>query len=345
MGVRAGFVVSCSLWLLACSGENGALFRPVPAPEVAAEGLLGGGTPGEASAPSLDASSPPAGPPFSTGNGPSVVPGEAGGVSPMLPLDGEDDDEIEGTAPTAVTGNVAEEEPPAVVSSAEPERPRACRSPAEPLLLSFDDLSNGPAQALFGDFVTVLSGGTYIYPAADAASGADAPAGLSSDVTGGDWRITGWVATHSGFGIFLDCHRLDASAFDGIAFRISGTIEGEGTLTFLVGTASNEVSREWLVGLGNQPSAGPSFGRCTPAAGQFDGTCQAARVTVPVTIEGSEVEVRFDELGGGSPLAAVSPDEITSIAWALSAPVATDGGDVVPYAVDLRLDDIRFLEP
>ena len=98
----------------------------------------------------------------------------------------------------------------------------------------------------------------------------------------GDWHVSGVVGQTSGFGLFFDCQLLDASRFAGIAFRVQGEIEGGAELTFFIGSAENEVSRAWRLQNGDAAAA-PSFGRCTPAATEFDGSCRAARVELPVT--------------------------------------------------------------
>jgi hypothetical protein len=283
-------------------------------------------------------------------------------------------------------------EPAPVPAGSEPVGPadptngaRRCVQPASPLLLDFEAPSNDPAQAVFGNFQNVLSGGTYIYPLRSAGAPAEPEAsGLVSDVTAGRWRISGTVREPAGFGLFFDCHQLDASGFVGIAFRISGTfaepgaigpdpvgssgaapgdvdggaplggglgaaggaaageVAGGGEVAVVLGSAANDVAPGWFVQNGSNPP-GPSFGRCFPATTQFDGTCQGARLAVPFTLEPREVFVPFADLAAGSPEAGLNPVELSTVAWQLPVP----GGDAgtEPYAVDLVLDDIRFVAP
>lgn len=227
---------------------------------------------------------------------------------------------------------------------------RVCRAPAGPVLIDFGRTNHDASQATFGDFVSVLSGGTFVYPEAVAPEagvsppgvGAEPALGLRSDVSDGDWHISGIVDSPAGFGLFLDCQQLDASRFVGLAFRLEGELPAPGTLTFVVGSAANQVSRAWLLGSG-EASPGPSFGRCTPLETAFDGSCLAARITLPVRREGDEVRVRFADLAGGSPEPRLDPAELTSIQWALPPPSTGADGASVPYAVELRLDDIRFI--
>lgn len=215
---------------------------------------------------------------------------------------------------------------------------QACAGIADPLLLDFTSPGGDPTQALFGDFRDVLSGGTYVYPAID--EGALQAPGLRSDVTSGDWHISGLVAQQAGFGLFLDCQLLDASRFTGLAFRVSG--EGAGSITLLIGTASNDVSGAWLVA--NEVTSSPTSGRCTPAQNEYDGTCSQARIEVPVSPQAREVLVPFSALGQGRPEPGVNPAEITTIGWALPSPQVNGLGNTDAYDVDLRIDDIRFIE-
>ena len=53
--------------------------------------------------------------------------------------------------------------------------------------------------------------------------------------------------------------------------------------------------------------------------------------------------IPFSLLGGGSPEEGLNPAEITTLQWSLPAP-AQSGPGSEPYAVDLRIDDIRFIE-
>jgi hypothetical protein len=281
---------------------------------------------------------------------------EAEGDLPLTPAArGDAENEAGGTnaEPPPASGEPAEEPPSDVSLDGEPvgetgdePRPRVCSSMQSPLLLDFEAVTGDSEQALFGDFEAVLSGGTYVYPLAAPVTGGgprNGPVrGLASDVTAGDWRISGSVIEQSGFGLFLDCQLLDASRFAGISFRIAGNVGSTGAVTLLVGTASNEVSPAWR--LENGVASEPSSGRCTPARDEYDGTCNAARVDIVVSAQSREVFVPFSALSGGRPEPGVNPGEITTLAWALPAPVVTPLGDAMPYPVNLRIDDIRFVE-
>jgi hypothetical protein len=278
-------------------------------------------------------------------SGEGAAPAGLEPVSPA-PVGAGNDMPGEGSSMTAEPGTDPADPGTGTEPSVEPvpiPQGRLCPGVAEPLLLDFEDPGNSPAQGLFGDFQEALSGGTYIFPEAPAvADGEVQPLGLISDVTQGDWHISGLIAQQAGFGLFLECHLLDASRFVGLAFRIGGSIEGAESLSFQVLTAGNEVSPSWL--LENTGSAPPSFGRCAPAERPFDGTCNAASFEVALSAESLDVFVPFSELQEGSPEPSVNPAEITKISWQLPAPLVDASGSIEPYAVDLRIDDIRFVE-
>lgn len=293
----------------------------------------------------------------SGGSGTAATEPAVGGVDATTPATPPSE-----APPVRAPLDPASPSPPATSgSNARP--PGVCASVADPLLLDFSSPGDSPEQAVFGDFDAVLSGGTYIYPRTSDPPGAPlpgaqppigqapgsgngpAPGGLASDVTAGDWHISGSVVEQSGFGLFLDCQLLDASSFEGIAFRISGRMggaAGAGRVLFLVGTAENEVSSAWY--LANDGTSVPSSGRCTPALSEYDGTCNQARIEIEVGAASREVFVPFSALSDGSPEPGVNPAEITTLAWALPAPALDRAGNVQPYAVDLRIDDIRFVE-
>jgi hypothetical protein len=210
------------------------------------------------------------------------------------------------------------------------------------VLLDFETVGDDPTQAVFGDFEAELSGGTYVYPQLSLIGPGAAPRGLVSDVAAGDWHISGSVIEQSGFGVFLDCQLLDASRFVGLAFRISGNVGNADAVTLLVGTASNDVSSEWLVE--NGADSAPRSGRCTPVDNEYDGTCNQARIEIPVSAQPREVVVPFTALGDGSPEPSVNPTELTTLGWALPMPATNAFGNTQAYDVDLRIDDIRFVE-
>ena len=218
----------------------------------------------------------------------------------------------------------------------------ACPTPTDSLIMDFtDDPSGEGVQATFGDFTETFSGGTFVYPSEETMPLYP----LTSDVTEGDWHITGEVGDYSGFGLFFqDCTKFDASAFDGIEFTIRGDVGMGNTLEFRVGTAANTVSHEWLHENG-QTAEPVNFGRCIPpGSNQYDGSCTEPKVSVTVTDTPEVVTVLWEDLTGGSPESFVTPSELTSIAWALPAPSGVGTESVITYSVDLVIDDLRFVD-
>ncbi len=188
-----------------------------------------------------------------------------------------------------------------------------------------------PVGVTFGPESSV-PGGTFFYPAE----------GLTSDVTGGSWHLSGTVSAVSGFGIYFSgCALLDASAHRGIAFTLWGEIGTGGSIVFFTGTAANQVSHEWINE--NAAAAGPgldepeNLGRCVPVSNRYDGSCREPRATLMISDTPSQFEVLWRDLTEGCPVSTVDPREITSIAWYF--PQAAGA-----YTVDVHIDDLRFTD-
>jgi hypothetical protein len=241
------------------------------------------------------------------------------------------------TIPSDFYEFVGDAEPVAVCSRGP--APEPVDTPMDPALrcpaLSQDGLSDftysggDPRNVFFGADSSV-PGGTFFYPEGV----------LTSDVSGNDWHLSGTVDTVSGFGIFLNgCSELDASAYRGIAFNLSGRIGDGGALVFFVGTAANQIAYTWLnanradASIADEP---PNLGRCTPVALRYDGSCREARIGLTVQQELRPTRIEWQYLMQGCPEPSVNPSEITSIGWYF--PQVTTG----PYEVDVHLDDLRF---
>jgi hypothetical protein len=327
----------------ACARDTDELFSPIgPLPPEGAADML------EIAPPITTAADP---------GQPAAPGGTSGEIGPTgaLPVDpATSSPRAEAAPPSAPAPTAA----PAVdVNPAQ-----VCPAITQPLLLDFATANGGPSQALFGDFSLALSGGTFVYPASSGGvvgvvggllGDAGTPVtqitlGLASDVTAGDWHISGRVVEPAGFGLFFNCQLLDASRFAGVAFRVRGQVglgndTSGGAIRLRVRTAGNEASREWFIATGNAAPA--TFGRCVPELSQYDGTCEPASAEVTVTPEGSDVVVRFVDLAGGRPEGSINPAEITQIEWQLPPFDVIDAGPFGSYDVDLRIDDIRFVEP
>jgi hypothetical protein len=212
--------------------------------------------------------------------------------------------------------------------------PSACAPLSRAIISDFTFLpDSSPTNVVFG-VDAAFAGGTYFYP--DGAA-------LSSDVTNDTWHLSGMVTTTSGFGLFSSgCSPLDASAFVGISFTLSGSIEADRRLIFFVESAAQQISYLWQNAQEpgpTEPDAAPNAGRCMPATSRYDGTCREPRVLLEVPPLPTTVEIAWADLLGGSPVASVDPTEITAIAWALPEPAAS------AYAVDIHIDDLRFIAP
>jgi hypothetical protein len=198
-----------------------------------------------------------------------------------------------------------------------------------------------PASAIsFGDFKTTFSGGTYIYP--DAAG-----TGLTSDVSGSNWHISGTVATYSGLGLYWNisggvaCALLDASAFKGIKMTISGSVPAPNALNMSVSTAADTITTDWWAKNTVAPATySPTFGRCTPPDNnQYDGFCSAPSKIIPVTATPTTVTILWADLTGGKPSPSVTPKELTGMSFYFT----WNGTGSVAYPVDITIDDLSFI--
>ncbi|MFZ5890231.1 MAG: hypothetical protein ACOY0T_04105 [Myxococcota bacterium] len=195
-------------------------------------------------------------------------------------------------------------------------------------------------QVTFGDFVNTFSGGTYVYP------NGTAMYPLTSDVTKSNWHITGTVGDYSGVGLFFNnCSKVDASAFSGISFTISGTLpSGMSTMHLTVGTAGNDIPSAWLHANVSGNTDPPNFGRCTPAtSNKYDGSCNPPGADFSVTSTPTTLTFKWADLKGGKPEPSVNPAEITLIAMSFTAPAGVGTASVVTYPVDITIDDLKFV--
>jgi len=195
----------------------------------------------------------------------------------------------------------------------------------------------------FGDFTTTLSGGTFTYPNA-----AGDPYVVNSDVSTGEWHLSGNIGNYSGFGLFLNlCNQIDASAYEGISFSIRGDVAMGNSVTLNVATSEDDISHLWLNSqpMPPNPPEPANSGRCIPTANQFDGSCASPAFTVPVTATETVIEVRWAQFTGGRPRADVNPAEITAIRWIFPNPAGVGTANPTPYAADIYIDDLTFIAP
>ena len=193
-----------------------------------------------------------------------------------------------------------------------------------------------PNNFSFGDFYNTASGYSFHYPdrvvtsaggaggggtgGAGGAAALGAP-GLSEDLTGSDWHITGVMTTYSAFAINLACI-TDASAFAGIEFTIKGNAGTPNRLTFQASFSSDD--------LGSRIT--PSLGMCESA------TCSAPSVLVNVTATKTLVQIPWSKIVGGKPISMVNPAQLTGLRWIFNWSPSS-----APYAVDVTVDDLHFM--
>jgi hypothetical protein len=179
-----------------------------------------------------------------------------------------------------------------------------------------------------------LEGGTSVWT--------NATTPLTSDVTQNNWHISGTIANYSGFNLYLDnCNHLDASAYKGISFKISGSLGG-GSLVMGVGTLNDAIAASWLIGKGDTSAKPTDAGRCLPTSGttKYDQTtCADPIKTIPVTTAPATVSVAWADFTGGKPVSYVEPKDIISIYWYF---VWASGSS---YPVDIVIDDLTFIVP
>jgi len=195
------------------------------------------------------------------------------------------------------------------------------------------------SQAQFGS-ATTLAGGEYVYPTTGTY-------GLTSDFSGGNWHISGTVGDYSGFGLYLDgCSHIDASAFKGISFKVSGTVEQGGGITLEISTLNDTITATWLNSHGgNVPATDP--GRCLPPTTDVNqwaqSTCAEPQQVIPVTTTPTVQTILWSDFSGGKPEATVKASDITSIHWFFPNPDGIGSGTPTPYKVDITIDDLSFI--
>lgn len=229
----------------------------------------------------------------------------------------------------------------------------ACLPPGGALITDFTYVAGDPdagtattKEVRFGTFGTNLSGGEYIYPETGSYP-------LASDVTQGNWHISGTVGTYSGFGIYIDqvngCNMLDASAYKGISFKLGGTVGQGGTITLEVDVLNNAIPPEWKTAHNEAGVDLKSIGVCLPpdsAANEWAQTkCVQPTKTITVPATSTQVNVLWTDLTGGKPEAnpSVSPSQILGIRWMFPNPPGADSTTPTTYKVDITIDDLSFI--
>lgn len=190
-----------------------------------------------------------------------------------------------------------------------------------------------------------LTGGEFVYPL-------DGTWPVTSDMSGGSWHMSGTLGTYSGFGLFFDnCQRVNASAYRGISFTVSGSVPQGNLITMGIGTLKDTIAASWLIAhpaAGSTPPAATAPGTCIPVSGtnQYDQpTCGDATKTITVTATPTPVTILWTDFTGGKPELNVSPGDIISMYWFFPPPAGAGGTTPTTYPVDLVIDDLSFVAP
>ena len=184
-----------------------------------------------------------------------------------------------------------------------------------------------------------VAGGTFAYPTC-VSYPPEPAAPLFQDFTASNWHITGNVGTYSGFGLWWEVATgdagpvqaysmgvLDASAFAGIQFDISGDAGPLGVLTLNVQSAEQQATTT-AAGLATCGACEPDAGPCTGSTASVPSITSTPRT---VSLYWSD----FMNKGGG---ATFDPAKIVAIDW--SVPWVQGA---TPYAIDVTLANIQFM--
>jgi hypothetical protein len=202
-------------------------------------------------------------------------------------------------------------------------------------------VSDVPASATIGDFSSA-DGGIASLDGISAYGGVAQP---SYTIAGGTLSITdqvvpgstpkyvGLVIYFNGNAAGTDC--VDASAYTGIEFDVSGTLTGAGCSVQYSTNDSEHADSTQL----NSAGTGPNDPKASGPAGSY--SPQLALSPIPSTTTTKMVPFADSALGAGSPATPIDKMKITGVQWQLTVPAAGDGG---PSECDLALtiDNVKF---
>jgi hypothetical protein len=218
--------------------------------------------------------------------------------------------------------------------------------PAMALITEFTYSADGGSMTSvrFGGDSTTLSGDQFVYP-----TGGSYP--VMSNVTENNWHISGNIGDYSGFGLSFDnCSRVNASAYRGISFTISGTVAMGSMITMGSATLNNRIAASWLIAhpvAGSTPTAADP-GRCIPNAAAVNqyaqSDCVDATKVIQVTTSPVTQNILWTDFTGGKPEANVTPTDITTVYWFFPPPVGAGSTNPTPYMADIRIDDLKFIQ-
>ncbi len=226
-------------------------------------------------------------------------------------------------------------------------RPPAADANGVSVITTFSNVTadaGAGASTWFGSWSADASGfggGTYFYPAMGPGTDsiADPTAGnycttlasqnsfVATATPGTGLVIAGQVTTFSGFGFYL-YHCLDASAFQGIEFTISGDVGNE--LVSGMG-APNQLT--FSVGMLPDDKVGSGLGTCTLPS------CSAPSYAFTVPAQPTTIRVTWEMLTNGAPIYVLDPKAISALSWSFPWPCATS---VTPYTTHVTVSDVAF---
>ena len=218
----------------------------------------------------------------------------------------------------------------------------ACLPVTVPLITDFTYVPDGgsPTTVQFGDDTTTFSGGEFVYPT----SGNYV---VTSDVTGNNWHISGTIGDYSGFGLSFDrCSVVDASAYKGISFTLSGVVAAGSIVTMDVGTLNDTIAASWLNAHGGTATA-DAPGRCIPTSGTTayaQSSCLDPTDTILITSIPTTINLMWSDFSGGRPEASVNPSDILTIYWYLPPPPGVGTSSVTTYTADITIDNLKFIQ-
>lgn len=260
------------------------------------------------------------------GNSPGGVPSESlGGAGPLVPAGAG----AGGSANVAGSGAVA---PPVNTTSPTDGRPVCARYPArsDGLLIDFDTYD--PIDGSWGDpGLGQLTGGTSGYSCADDGVSCPESAIIARVRTGsGGLRIQAAVPALGYTGMVLwfgPC--VDASAFGGLEFQVSGELFGA-VLSVKLQTHDNyPIDLVNVKGGCSFTSEADKWSECVPPEYEI-----ATTAAEPAT-----VSLAWSDFANGLPNAGVSPEGLVGVELAFECPSDVD------CAMDLRLGELRWLLP
>jgi hypothetical protein len=225
-------------------------------------------------------------------------------------------------------------------------------APSAALISDFSIATGSTGPVLFGTWGQSVYGGAYTYPVANPnpgpCDGTPSAYPLTQDLTGGNWHITGTVGTYSGGGLWWECNTatsakvayasactLDASAYTGISFTVSGNA-GPAVSPATTGAIAFSVSQPSTMKPKLDSAGNPkTCGACTAAS------CGSA-VSVPVATTATPVTLTWAQLG------VTTPNAISAIAFQFLDPCSLNNGYATSpctpttFPVDMTIADIQF---